>query len=253
MSEICPCGSNLQIENCCIDKDIAKIKKISVADLSLPERIEWAVNYIENKVIHNRHIVIEQENYAESINTQITCKEKCSKCCVEFIAARVEECDAIAIYLYLYPELMNKFLTNYNAWHRNITSGDNILEKISEAYRSAFESRKPEEKKRFEDLALEYAGKYAQCPFLEDDKCIIYPIRPYTCSTYSVISDKKYCDPNLSKEEYIKNKLKVKSATHPLFLDTEYFIDLKDRYIFGAMQKMIYNIVKYGPFFLEKS
>lgn len=244
MSMRCPCGSELMIENCCISENIAAIKNKFINKLILPERIEWAATYIEYKIINNNNIAAEQNRYAESIGMKITCEEKCSMCCVQFIGARLEECDAIAVYLYLYPEVMNTFLINYNAWHARITSEDNILEKISDAYQTAFETRNFEDKKKYENLALEYGKKYARCPFLDDDKCLIYPIRPYACSMHCVLSDRKYCDPKLH-EEGGGNQLKVKSVMNPLFfdMDIEYFTDLKGRYIFGALQSMVYNIL----------
>lgn len=256
MSELCACGSGLKLKDCCISEDIAAIKKFTIKDIIWPERLEWAIAYIEYKTVHNTHIVTGQNDYAESIGKKITCEKKCSLCCLEFIAARIEECDAIATYLYFNPGLMHKFLLNYQAWHDAITSESNILNKVSNAYKNAFETLTDEDKKLFESFALEYAKKYAPCPFLEDDLCMIYPIRPYTCSTYAVLSDKKYCAPNLPEEAYIEHKLKVKSEKNPLYFETEYFdtdyyIDLKHRYILGSMQRMVYNMLKYGPSRLE--
>lgn len=243
--EPCPCGSGLRLKDCCLSEDIAEIKNRVVKELLFPARIEWAINYIEYKTLDNKRIVEEQRRYAQSIGTALTCREKCSMCCIEFIGARLEECDAIAIYLYLYPELMNKFLINYRGWFDTITSGDNILEKTSKAYQIAFETRRSGDKEAFQNLALEYAKRFAYCPFLEDDKCNIYPLRPYTCSTYSVVSDKKYCDPGLQPKEYLKKK-KIKAKQNPLFADTQYFTDLKGGFIFRPLQQAVYELIKYG-------
>lgn len=258
MSELCPCGSKLKIDDCCVYEDIAKLKSLSVDKIIMPERLEWAIYYIESKTIHNKEIVIEQNRYVESIGKEITCRKGCSKCCFEFIGARIEECDAIAVYLYFYPNLMNKFLVNYDLWRKQVASDDdNILKLTSDAYRKAFLTCLPEDKETFERLALEFAKKKAPCPFLEDDLCLIYPIRPHTCSAYAVISDEKYCDSNLPEDAYIKHQQKIKSAKNPLYfereyIDIEYYIDLKESYIFGAMQSMLYRMLKYGPSRLEK-
>ena len=220
----------------------------------MPERTAWAIEYIKYKAMHNEYTVTEQEQYVQSIGRKITCQKKCAACCVEFIAARLEECDAIAIYLYLYPELMNHFLKNYNAWYENITAEDNLLEKTSDAYRKAFETRRSEDKRFFEDMALKYANKRAHCPFLKDDLCMIYPVRPHICATYAVISAKKYCEPGLAAQEYIEHKLKVKSDLNPLYFEekyreTEYYLDLNGNLTFGPMQPLIHQVLKYGPIF----
>ena len=244
MSATCPCGSRLKLQDCCVSKDIAVLKREAVVDLASPEKIDRAITYIKYKANHNKRIIAEQKIYAESIGKEITCKKGCSACCAQFIAARLEECDAIVIYLYLYPELMNRFLKKYDDWHEKITSGDNILKKISRTYQKVLKTSLPEDKKRFELLALEYARKHALCPFLNNDECIIYPVRPYTCSTYTIISDKKYCDPNLPEEEYIKNKLKIKPDKNPLYCETEYFAGFKKRFTLGPLQTLVYHILK---------
>jgi hypothetical protein len=110
MCKPCPCGSQLALENCCISDDFAALKNDYLNRMILPERIQWALDYLEYKTIHNHHILCEQARYAESIGEKITCQKKCSSCCMEFIAAKFQECDAIAVYLYLNPEVMNQFL-----------------------------------------------------------------------------------------------------------------------------------------------
>lgn len=243
MSEICPCGSGLALEKCCVSKEIAGIKQGS---LNHGERREWAESYITYKTVINEQIIEEQERYIRSLGRAITCKAGCSMCCVEFIAARLEECDAIAMYLYTRPELMNRFLLNYKTWLDRITFGKNILLKASEAYQKLFETREPDDKKAFEVLALDYAKAYTPCPFLENDQCMIYPIRPFVCSIYGVVSDKKYCDPKWHIEAR-EQKRKIKSAIHPLHFENSYFVDLKGRLIFGPMPHMVYGILSSGP------
>ncbi len=247
MSERCPCGSRLKLKECCVSEDIAAIKRRFVGDCVFPERMDWAAGYLEYKTINNQQIAIEQRDYVNSIGKEITCQKRCSKCCLEFIAARLEECDGIAVYLYFYPDIMNTFLKNYDAWHRRVTAGGNILQKISVAHQKTFDTRAVEDKKIFEDLALEYARQYACCPFLKNDECIIYPVRPYTCSVYSVISDRKYCSPDFPQEVYVQNKLKLRSAVNPLYFDTDYYVDLEGRMIFGPMQSMVHHLIKHGP------
>lgn len=253
-SKLCQCGSQLQLKECCISETVAALKNDYINKLFMPERIAWAIEYIKYKAALNEYVITEHEKHVESIGKKITCQKGCSACCVEFIVARLEECDAIAIYLYLYPELMNHFLKNYDAWYNHISSDDNILEKASDAYQTALETRQPEDKKVFESMALQYAGKGVHCPFLKDDLCTIYPIRPYTCSTYAVISEKHYCKPGLTEQEYVQHKLKVKSEKNPLYYedkynDLEYYLDLNGSFTFGPMPTLIYQILQYGPVF----
>lgn len=252
MPPLCPCGSQLELSNCCISEEIALLKHDCITKLACPERVTWAIEYIKQKTVQNEYILTEQEAYAESIGEKITCLKKCSTCCVEFISARLEECDAIVIYLYLYPKLMNQFLTNFDAWYNNITSDGDVLSETSDAYQKAFETRSAEDKKRFESMALTYARKHARCPFLRDDLCMIYPIRPYTCSTYAVITDKKYCAPDLAEEVYIKHKQKVRSSVNPLqfddqYVDLKYYLDLKGCLLFGPMPTLIHQMLLQGP------
>jgi Fe-S-cluster containining protein len=140
----------------------------------------------------------------------------------------------------------------YNEWYKAITSDGNLLRQTSDSFKGAFTTRQPEDKKVFESLALAYAKKNARCPFLINDLCTIYPIRPYTCSTYAVITDKVYCEPDLSENEYLENKIKIKSAMNPLYFeekycDLEYYSDMEGRYSFGPMQQMVYHILRLGP------
>ena len=251
MPELCPCGSELTLETCCVSTDIAKIKKIYVDSGRYMKRRDWAESYTTYKTIINEQIIVEQENFVKSQGREITCQAGCAMCCVEFIAARLEECDAIVMYLYSKPGVMNRFLINYKAWQQRITSGDNSLQNASEAYQVLYETRRPEDKRTFEAYALDYAKKYIPCPFLNDSKCLIYPIRPFVCSTYGVVSHKKYCDPKWHKEA-LENKQKIKSAINPLSFEHSYFIDLKGRMIFGPMPKMVNDIIQNGPYLMDK-
>ena len=246
MPTLCPCGSGLKLIDCCVSHDIADIKNKNVNAPQNSKRRQWAQRYLKYKAILNEQITEAQEDYTRSIGKKIPCKPGCSMCCNEFIAARLEECDAIAMYLYSDPLLMQTFIINYHDWHERLSSGDNILEKTTVSYQTLFKTRNPNDKKMCDAYILKYAETYTPCPFLKDDKCLIYPIRPFVCSVYCVLSDKKYCDPRSHKQAPTEH-VKLKSATHPLSFENTYYTDLQGRTILGAMPKMVYDILRHGP------
>jgi hypothetical protein len=129
--------------------------------------------------------------YMDKINTIYKpfspCKKKCPKCC--YYDVMVSELEISLIENYLYKKKCSTIVKK--------------CENVSNVYDK-------EKKKKFG-----YMSNEEKCPFLRNNECFIYNVRPFFCRTYiSLEKDNKKCgdinsysklfNKNLIEEEYYK-------------------------------------------------
>jgi len=110
---------------------------------------------------------------------KIPCHSGCSACCKQAIVATPSEATLVSVYLVKHSTIYNSFLDNYIHWDietKNIR--DSFMEWAQQLY-----------SKDVDDGRFRYTDFHAPCPFLVDDLCQIYPVRPYCCRNYLSISD----------------------------------------------------------------
>jgi Fe-S-cluster containining protein len=108
------------------------------------------------------------------------CHSGCSACCKQAITATPFEAALVGIYLTGNPAICDNFVENYIRWDvetRNMR--DNFLDWAQQMFSMHTDS----ERYRYTDFR-------APCPFLADDLCQIYPVRPYCCRSYLAISNR---------------------------------------------------------------
>jgi len=117
--------------------------------------------------------------YLEDNGLRIPCSRGCSACCKQAIVANPFEAALIGVYISERPELRSLFIGRYASWEAETKS---IREDFMDwAYRRYAED--------LDDGRFKYTDFRAPCPFLEDDVCRIYPVRPYCCRSYLATSE----------------------------------------------------------------
>lgn len=127
----------------------------------------------------------------ESNHATMTCKKQCkfSSCCMEYIEATIQECDTIVYYLYNHKEALSRFLKNYPEWRERVSSSGDIYKEFDKIY-GAFlapqakqlnPSALEELDQKYFDFHIQYFDLHIPCPFLHDNECIIYDVRPFNC------------------------------------------------------------------------
>jgi Fe-S-cluster containining protein len=145
------------------------------------------------------------ETLAESGET-IACRKGCTHCCHHYIAVSIAHGIVIVDYLYDHKALLQRFVANYEKWHRK---GSRISDRIDHTRNQAFSSSMPIEDviANTRPLSEGYFETNIPCPFLVDEKCIIYEVRPLTCSGHFSVSPSKWCSVVSQKKPLIHQRI----------------------------------------------
>jgi len=120
---------------------------------------------------------------------KLPCHPGCSACCKQAITANLFEAVLVGIYLIKYPETCDTFLEKYILWDKETkNTRDSFMDWAQQRYAA-----------NFDDGRFRYTDFRAPCPFLVDDLCQIYPVRPYCCRSYLAISNN--CEHPASPDE----------------------------------------------------
>jgi Fe-S-cluster containining protein len=123
--------------------------------------------------------------YAEAGRT-VSCKAGCGACCRQMVTLSIFEAEALAVWIRSLPEPQQQQLEL--RFHQALTGLANaglVDRMINEDWLAESDSARK--------LALDYLHQRIPCPFLEDESCSIYPIRPLICREYLVTSPPEHC------------------------------------------------------------
>jgi len=120
---------------------------------------------------------------------EITCRVGCSACCRQLVVVSPMEAHALAEFVAARPELAQRLTQAHAEWREAIAAHPDLTARLAAFVESEGYVPGPE------GGALELAYWQAQqpCPFLEDDRCSVYPVRPFACLEHHVLSDPALC------------------------------------------------------------
>jgi hypothetical protein len=138
-------------------------------------------------------ITQEQAGEALANGAGVTCRKGCAHaaCCMEYIEATLQECDAVVYYLYQHPTSLAGFLANFQDWQEKLSRNDKPHRDIQDMYRKLFDPGNKEIKdfaelpkldQEFYELQVGYFDLQLTCPFLSHHECLIYTARPFVCA-----------------------------------------------------------------------
>ena len=124
----------------------------------------------------------------------ITCRMGCTYCCFHYVAIPLAHGIVIVDYLYNRKELLKKFIHNYEKWHHK---GADISDLIDHTRTQAFSASMPINDiiAATRPLSMRYLELDIPCPFLVDNTCMIYAVRPFPCSGQYSVSPPEWCAP----------------------------------------------------------
>lgn len=124
---------------------------------------------------------------AERAGTPISCRAGCGACCRQLVPVSFFEAEALSEWLNGLPadqrtELEDRF-------HRALLKLRDaaVIEKI-------LDERWMTDAQLTTQLAIDYFRASVACPFLENERCSIHPMRPLSCREYLVTSPSSLCD-----------------------------------------------------------
>ncbi|PKN68774.1 MAG: hypothetical protein CVU54_12950 [Deltaproteobacteria bacterium HGW-Deltaproteobacteria-12] len=156
-----------------------------------------------------------------SKDERITCRNGCTYCCSHYVAVPLTHGMAIVDYLYDRKELLKQFLSNYEKWRHK---GYDISNVIDSTRSQAFSASMP-----INDIialtrppSMRYLQMGIPCPFLVNDACLIYAVRPLPCSGQYSVTPPDWCNPEAGEKAVIyqlvlddEDLLKILQLTAP--------------------------------------
>lgn len=155
-------------------------------------RREFCGKYRELLVQSRNHSYNSLVKTLASKGETITCRKECTYCCFHYVAVPLAHGIVIVDYLYNRKESLKQFIHNYEKWRHQ---GYDIAEMIDYTRNQAFSSSMP-----INDiiavtrpLSIRYLEMNISCPFLVNNTCLIYAVRPFPCSGQYSVSPPDWC------------------------------------------------------------
>ncbi len=259
----CPCGSGKKYKKCCgaasrtnnvrgkqvdnfnLNREIAYKGRIG------RQRAGFCIHYIKHKQAILKKARQQQIVWATARGETITCHKGCSFCCVEHIPASLQECETIVYYLYQNKKVLRAFLQAYPRWIAQVDINKDLLDRIEQIFAEMVASGFSEESEQAisKEAAL-YTAQNIPCPFLSDNACLIYEVRPWTCASQLATTPAEWCNPlNPSKE---KNKPEIYHDDFGGSVELPFYYKPFERQVYSFMPIMVYQILKDGFFYISR-
>ncbi len=222
-------------------REIAYIGKIG------RRREEYCKHYLKFKQRIIDEILTEQNKFASQQGQIVSCQKGCAFCCGQLIQASLGECELIVYYLYNHEWILNAFIKAFPLWLERAQQQP-VLNKIEEAQRNRLAGKMSEE--NMHQLGKElhsYWELQIPCPFLINNICTIYEVRPWACTSVISVSPSEWCNP-VQKKEPKTYCLQMTSAVHLPFYDNNMSTNLPDR----NMNETVHGILTDGLRFYSK-
>jgi Fe-S-cluster containining protein len=256
----CLCGSGKKYKNCCLNQahvppnndlgqDYFKLNKVlAYKGVIGRNRSEFCASYISQKKAKLQLVEQEQGKNGSEANKSITCHKGCSYCCSSSVQASLQECEAIVYFLYKNDDVFNAFLKRYPKWREALRRNGDIFKSCLPLWQSEITPDNEQAVKQLCDQEIRrYYKQDIPCPFLQDNLCSIYSVRPYACAALIAFSQPDLCR---SASQTLSDNLLV----YPSDVEYEnsfYYGKLGDR-ILSFMPLTVYEILKNGTYYLSQ-
>ena len=180
---------------------------------------------------------------AAATGKTISCGKGCSHCCKMFVVASLQECEAIVYHLYNNEPAMKLFLKNFPRWNERILRIEGSFRRMNELHaRISSGDATEEEAKQFDLECDAYATADIPCPFLLDNACSIYEVRPYVCARIVAITPADWCRAgNARQREAVHLKAQMQFEK-----DMPYFEKITSDCVFSSMPFLVYSLLQEG-------
>lgn len=177
----------------------------------------------------------------------ITCQQGCAFCCNLYVFTTLQEAEGIVYHLYQHEAALEHFVAAYPPWHRGLGLVGSKLPRIDRMIaKNLTTGLSGVEQNQLDADLNEYAGRQVPCPFLVDNCCSVYELRPFACAAVVAVTPPELCAPDASGTNLADyRKIEVK-------LDQEmpYFIKTRNPIIFGCLPAMANSLLERGYSFL---
>ena len=229
------------IDTFLIDKEIAYKGAIG------RKRKAFCIKYIEKKIEILEQIQADQLKTVSKNGETISCQKGCSYCCLAYMQASVQECEAIVYYLYHNEIALSAFLDNYTHWREKLRQNGDIFKECGQLWQNKTNPGASEEAQlALQESEVRYRKQNIYCPFLLDDLCLIYEVRPFTCAGLVATTPPQWCSP-LSP-----NKAKTHVTRASTVIDNSFYYKGINGTVLAFMPLVVFGILKDGYELLSK-
>jgi Fe-S-cluster containining protein len=210
------------------------------------ERAEFCREFIKNKRQVIETIQERQQVETQLKNETISCHHGCVYCCYHYVTATFDEVEAIVYYLYQNGNSLQYFLESYPGWKSMIEKNQTLINSIAHAYNALIIDREsPGKQEQFHLLANQYLGLDLPCPFLRENECVIYPVRPWVCASWAAVTPPEWCSPqSLEKPRTISISYCQEMNRVPHYRKHKRFWTTMPKAVFSILQGGIYAVAK---------
>ena len=251
-NEPCPCGSGKKYKKCCgaapVEQDLIKRNRVFAYAGDIGRlREQFCTDYTSyKKIMISRGEQMLRDELTAAGQT-ISCKEGCAKCCVLYVFASLQEAECITYYLYQHEDVLQHFLSAYRDWHRGLGPLINKLERLDRMVAKSTTGRlNLQEMERLQADIHAYTMSKLPCPFLINNSCSIYEVRPFVCARLVATTPAEECnynDPAANKAKYRRWGFKIED-------DMPYFLKTHERIVSGCVPELVHRILEGGYPFL---
>lgn len=252
-NRLCTCGSGLTYGACCgakvndNDDHVNRSRLNAYSGDAGGHRAEFCRSYSFHKRSALAEIAAELNQEAQAAGKAISCHNGCAACCRVYVVASLQECEAIVYYLYQHPDALRHFLGAFPSWRAGVEKIHSTFFDISRLQQKKLSrTDTPEDNAEFEAALTKYAEQNLDCPFLKDEACLVYDVRPYACAGLASTTPAEWCAVN---HPYHKS-IKLMKLSVNLDSDPPYFANQASKVSLTNMPALVYEILYYGWDFL---
>lgn len=254
----CPCGSGKKYKHCCgaisssmpltarqgpdyfmMNKEIAYRGNIG------RRRRDFCLEYMARKKVNLECLQTALEKKIQDEDRAITCKEGCSFCCSLYVEANLQECELIVYYLYQHNNILSDYLDRYPSWREKVKQNGDLYKRCGSYWGKDLRGvTKQEALEVWDEYSKEterYRLQNLTCPFLADNLCSIYEVRPYVCAAYVSTSPPEWCDIANQKKPALRNVMSPE-----IMLDRSFYYRELENPVVTFMPIAVYEILKTG-------
>jgi Fe-S-cluster containining protein len=204
-------------------------------------REAFCLNFIQKKQKIFETYRMDQVKVTTNNREMISCRPGCVYCCRYYMHASIQECEAIVYYLYHNEAILSAFMKNYGKWRKRLKQNGDIFNKCGEMWAKTWAANTGEDvREALQEADGRYRKQNIYCPFLVNDTCAIYEVRPFTCAALVATTPNDWCGTSSTHQA----KLYITRRQEPF--DTSFYYGQIEQNIVTFMPIFVRNILMYG-------
>ena len=211
------------------------------------QRKNFCVDFINQKKATFQRI--ERDIFAkiEAHGETATCRKGCPVCCVLYIEANIQECEAISYYLHENRQVLNSFMQRYELWRdkmRHLGGPFTLCERV--LHQTGDIQISNDDLSAMLLVLTKYQEQNILCSFLDNMACSIHEVRPFVCANHFVSSPADWCRSENWCNPAFPDRPKIYMTTIDEIDDCFFYQDSLAKPVIGFMPTMVYRILTEG-------